>query len=156
MALRITVLNPSIPYPANSQLDLEVCEQQYCDTTNRNPGTLQFDLYPSQKRAVLYEGDTRNRWRDGPVCPDVDEELWRLEPDSSGHERKKETEKKDPERERKRPRERENKIREKSEEDRRKKGQESPGEREREARLEWRKRLSPEIGVKRTNERRWR
>ncbi|GFW61099.1 hypothetical protein TNCV_4873091 [Trichonephila clavipes] len=33
---------------------------------------------------VLYEGDTRNRWRDGPVCPDVDQELWRLGPDSSG------------------------------------------------------------------------
>ncbi|GFY34369.1 uncharacterized protein TNCV_2506721 [Trichonephila clavipes] len=32
---------------------------------------------------VLYEGDTRNRWRDGPVCPDVDQELWRLVPDSS-------------------------------------------------------------------------
>ncbi|GFX52740.1 hypothetical protein TNCV_3980431 [Trichonephila clavipes] len=27
---------------------------------------------------VLYEGDTRNRWRDGPVCPAVDKELWRL------------------------------------------------------------------------------
>ncbi|GFS65877.1 hypothetical protein TNCV_390991 [Trichonephila clavipes] len=24
------------------------------------------------------EGDTRNRWRDGQVCPDVDKELWRL------------------------------------------------------------------------------
>ncbi|GFY28317.1 hypothetical protein TNCV_4396491 [Trichonephila clavipes] len=23
------------------------------------------------------EGDTRNRWRDGQVCPDVDKELWR-------------------------------------------------------------------------------
>ncbi|GFX73531.1 uncharacterized protein TNCV_2342361 [Trichonephila clavipes] len=32
---------------------------------------------------VLYEGDTRNRWRDGPVCPAVDKELWRLGPDSS-------------------------------------------------------------------------
>ncbi|GFW29383.1 hypothetical protein TNCV_743251 [Trichonephila clavipes] len=32
-------------------------------------------------RVVL--GDTRNRWRDGPVCPDVDEELWCLGPDSS-------------------------------------------------------------------------
>ncbi|GFU99859.1 hypothetical protein TNCV_1891631, partial [Trichonephila clavipes] len=30
------------------------------------------------------EGDTRNRWRDGQVCPDVDKELWRLEPDGSG------------------------------------------------------------------------
>ncbi|GFU77191.1 hypothetical protein TNCV_4895111 [Trichonephila clavipes] len=30
------------------------------------------------------EGDTRNRWHDGQVCQDVDKELWRLEPDSSG------------------------------------------------------------------------
>ncbi|GFW13294.1 hypothetical protein TNCV_3767111 [Trichonephila clavipes] len=28
--------------------------------------------------------DTRNRWRDGQVCPDVDKELWRLGPDGSG------------------------------------------------------------------------
>ncbi|GFY04317.1 hypothetical protein TNCV_4414051 [Trichonephila clavipes] len=34
------------------------------------------------------EGDTRNRWRDGQVCPDVDKELWRLGPDSSGDERR--------------------------------------------------------------------
>ncbi|GFW13318.1 hypothetical protein TNCV_3767351 [Trichonephila clavipes] len=27
--------------------------------------------------------DTRNRWRDGQVCPDVDKELWRLRPDGS-------------------------------------------------------------------------
>ncbi|GFS67697.1 hypothetical protein TNCV_4363791 [Trichonephila clavipes] len=31
---------------------------------------------------VLSEGDTRNKWRDGQVCPDV--ELWRLGPDGSG------------------------------------------------------------------------
>ncbi|GFT31151.1 hypothetical protein TNCV_3645491 [Trichonephila clavipes] len=30
------------------------------------------------------EGDTRNRWRDGQVCPDVDKELWCLGPDGSG------------------------------------------------------------------------
>ncbi|GFU94892.1 hypothetical protein TNCV_821141 [Trichonephila clavipes] len=30
------------------------------------------------------EGDTRNRWHDGQVCPDVDKELWRLGPDGSG------------------------------------------------------------------------
>ncbi|GFW98151.1 retrovirus-related Pol polyprotein from transposon 412 [Trichonephila clavipes] len=30
------------------------------------------------------KGNTRNRWRDGPVCPAVDKELWRLGPDSSG------------------------------------------------------------------------
>ncbi|GFV69557.1 uncharacterized protein TNCV_2779721 [Trichonephila clavipes] len=30
------------------------------------------------------EWNTRNRWRDGQVCPDVDKKLWRLGPDSSG------------------------------------------------------------------------
>ncbi|GFS62135.1 hypothetical protein TNCV_476851 [Trichonephila clavipes] len=30
------------------------------------------------------EWNTRNRWRDGQVCPDVDKELWRLGPDGSG------------------------------------------------------------------------
>ncbi|GFV87116.1 uncharacterized protein TNCV_5113341 [Trichonephila clavipes] len=34
------------------------------------------------------EWNTRNRWRDGQVCPDVDKELWRLGPDSSGDERR--------------------------------------------------------------------
>ncbi|GFX21995.1 hypothetical protein TNCV_2429021 [Trichonephila clavipes] len=34
--------------------------------------------------SMLYEGDTGNRWRDGQVSPDVDKELWRLGPDSSG------------------------------------------------------------------------
>ncbi|GFU19760.1 retrovirus-related Pol polyprotein from transposon 297 [Trichonephila clavipes] len=29
------------------------------------------------------KGNTRNRWRDGPVCPAADKELWRLGPDSS-------------------------------------------------------------------------
>ncbi|GFS91914.1 hypothetical protein TNCV_1930931 [Trichonephila clavipes] len=32
------------------------------------------------------EWNTRNRWRDGQVCPDVDKELWRLGPDDSGDE----------------------------------------------------------------------
>ncbi|GFT84864.1 hypothetical protein TNCV_1848851 [Trichonephila clavipes] len=32
---------------------------------------------------VLCEGNTRNRWRDGQVCPDVDKELWRIGPDGS-------------------------------------------------------------------------
>ncbi|GFT04022.1 uncharacterized protein TNCV_2959931 [Trichonephila clavipes] len=32
---------------------------------------------------MLFEGDARNRWRDGPVCPAVDKELWRLGPDGS-------------------------------------------------------------------------
>ncbi|GFV72997.1 hypothetical protein TNCV_1734651 [Trichonephila clavipes] len=30
------------------------------------------------------EWNTRNRWRDGQVCSDVDKELWRLGPDGSG------------------------------------------------------------------------
>ncbi|GFU24783.1 uncharacterized protein TNCV_794041 [Trichonephila clavipes] len=36
-----------------------------------------------QTDAMLFEGDARNRWRDGPVCPAVDKELWRLGPDGS-------------------------------------------------------------------------
>ncbi|GFV12454.1 hypothetical protein TNCV_1792331 [Trichonephila clavipes] len=48
---------------------------------SRNFGTFGEFL---RRVVLLYEGDTRNRWRDGPVCPDVDEELWRLGPDSSG------------------------------------------------------------------------
>ncbi|GFX68057.1 retrovirus-related Pol polyprotein from transposon 412 [Trichonephila clavipes] len=43
--------------------------------------------YPDHKvhrlRNLLFEGDARNRWRDGPVCPAVDKELWRLGPDGS-------------------------------------------------------------------------
>ncbi|GFY31111.1 uncharacterized protein TNCV_4360181 [Trichonephila clavipes] len=34
-------------------------------------------------QTVLFERDARNRWRDGPVCPAVDKELWRLGPDGS-------------------------------------------------------------------------
>ncbi|GFS81454.1 hypothetical protein TNCV_895981 [Trichonephila clavipes] len=34
------------------------------------------------------KGNTRNRWRDWPVCPAADKELWRLGPDSSGQEKK--------------------------------------------------------------------
>ncbi|GFW56266.1 retrovirus-related Pol polyprotein from transposon 297 [Trichonephila clavipes] len=33
--------------------------------------------------SLLFEGDARNRWRDGPVCPAVDKELWRLGADGS-------------------------------------------------------------------------
>ncbi|GFS87488.1 hypothetical protein TNCV_207921 [Trichonephila clavipes] len=89
------------------------------------------------------EGDTRNRWRDGQVCPDVDKELWHLGPDGSGgkeKEQKKEDKKVRGERtdgRRRREREREETER-------------KSGERESEARLEWRKGLSPEIGVKKT------
>ncbi|GFS52870.1 uncharacterized protein TNCV_341591 [Trichonephila clavipes] len=38
-------------------------------------------------QTVLFEGDARNRWRDGLVCPAVDKELWRLGPDGSVHSR---------------------------------------------------------------------
>ncbi|GFX82081.1 uncharacterized protein TNCV_398111 [Trichonephila clavipes] len=34
-------------------------------------------------QTVLFERDARNRWRDGPVCPAVDKELWRPGPDGS-------------------------------------------------------------------------
>ncbi|GFV17368.1 hypothetical protein TNCV_3199791 [Trichonephila clavipes] len=34
-------------------------------------------------RRCYMKGNTRNRWRDGPVCPAADKELWRLGPDSS-------------------------------------------------------------------------
>ncbi|GFW13598.1 uncharacterized protein TNCV_1210641 [Trichonephila clavipes] len=59
-------------------------------------------------QTVLFEGDARNRWRDGPVCPAVDKELWRLGPDGSGHEKEKDrktwrervSKRRDPERER--------------------------------------------------------
>ncbi|GFX64498.1 transposable element Tc3 transposase [Trichonephila clavipes] len=42
------------------------------------------NLILSIPRRLLFEGDARNRWRDGPVCPAVDKELWRLGPDGSG------------------------------------------------------------------------
>ncbi|GFW43255.1 hypothetical protein TNCV_1350181 [Trichonephila clavipes] len=51
---------------------------------------------------VLYEGNTRSRWRDGQVCPDVDKELWRLGPDGSGEEKGEEGEKRTRVRERER------------------------------------------------------
>ncbi|GFU85220.1 hypothetical protein TNCV_926781 [Trichonephila clavipes] len=39
--------------------------------------TWPWDCLLSELRGFC-EGDTRNRWRDGQVCPDVDKELWRL------------------------------------------------------------------------------
>ncbi|GFW98148.1 uncharacterized protein TNCV_2492021 [Trichonephila clavipes] len=38
----------------------------------------------ASKMMCCMKGNTRNRWRDGPVCPAVDKELWRLGPDGSG------------------------------------------------------------------------
>ncbi|GFT32471.1 hypothetical protein TNCV_4484691 [Trichonephila clavipes] len=40
-------------------------------------------LFESMPRRFC-EWNTRNRWRDGQVCPDVNKELWRLGPDGSG------------------------------------------------------------------------
>ncbi|GFS86292.1 hypothetical protein TNCV_345081 [Trichonephila clavipes] len=79
---------------------------------------------------VLCEGDTKNRWRDGQVCPDVRQGTmapWarRLRGD-------------------------EKEGRKKSGERTEKEEKESRGERESGARLVWRKGLSPEIGVKKT------
>ncbi|GFU06524.1 uncharacterized protein TNCV_2023531, partial [Trichonephila clavipes] len=62
------------------------------------------------------EWNTRNRWRDGQVCPDVDKELWRLGPDSSGvfwvlcaNRKKEEETREDPNKKKKRRPEREKK-----------------------------------------------
>ncbi|GFY34034.1 hypothetical protein TNCV_997151 [Trichonephila clavipes] len=124
------------------------------------------------------EGDTRNRWRDGQVCPDVDKELWRLGPDGSGvfwrwtsvsrcgqgtmapwarqlgcvlacyapigRGRRQGGKEKEEERGQESPG-RENG---RKEEERKRERRRRVGERESEARLEWRKGLSPEIGVK--------
>ncbi|GFV87446.1 uncharacterized protein TNCV_4034181 [Trichonephila clavipes] len=54
-------------------------------TSARGHGAIVYCL----NSGMLCEGYTRNRWRDGQVCPDVDKELWRLGPDGSGE--KKET-----------------------------------------------------------------
>ncbi|GFW13324.1 hypothetical protein TNCV_3767411 [Trichonephila clavipes] len=94
---------------------------------------------------VFCEGDTRNRWRDGQVCPDVDKELWRLGPDGSGERKKKEAEKKEKES----PGERRTEGGGETEKRERGDGK-RVGERESEVRLEWRKGLTPEIGVKKT------
>ncbi|GFW93381.1 hypothetical protein TNCV_2604991 [Trichonephila clavipes] len=51
MAFRITILILSIPYSANSYwISTEQAAIMRCDAINRNPGTVQFDLYQSQKR----------------------------------------------------------------------------------------------------------
>ncbi|GFS97451.1 hypothetical protein TNCV_733811 [Trichonephila clavipes] len=56
------------------------------------------------------EWNTRNRWRDGQVCPDVDKELWRLGPDSSGETKGPEKKKSEREKEEKKARKREGLI----------------------------------------------
>ncbi|GFT65498.1 hypothetical protein TNCV_583631 [Trichonephila clavipes] len=98
---------------------------------------------------VLSEGDTRNRWREGQVCPDVGQGTmapWARRLGERGR----------TEKERGRVGERK-KTGEREERERREKGEREEtekekrvGERERGARLAWRKGLSPEIGVKKT------
>ncbi|GFW60309.1 hypothetical protein TNCV_1843891 [Trichonephila clavipes] len=104
---------------------------------------------------VLSDGDTRNRWRDGQVCPDVGQGTmapWARRPGcvlacdaQIGRGRSRETfEKKKKTGERGERTEGERREREETEKDKR------VEERERGARLVWRKGLSPEIGVKKT------
>ncbi|GFX71426.1 hypothetical protein TNCV_3349201 [Trichonephila clavipes] len=92
------------------------------------------------------EGDTRNRWRDGQVCPNVDKELWRLEPDGSGEEQK----------ERTRESGRENGRKEEERRKRERGDGKRVGDRESEARLEWRKRVESGNWSEKDDERRWR
>ncbi|GFW37846.1 hypothetical protein TNCV_4630511 [Trichonephila clavipes] len=85
---------------------------------------------------VLSEGDTRNRWREGQVCPDVGQGTmapWARRLGREGRRRKK-----------KRGDEKGEDGRERGEKERKK------SRRERGARFVWRKGLSPEIGVKKT------
>ncbi|GFU44580.1 hypothetical protein TNCV_1506871 [Trichonephila clavipes] len=98
---------------------------------------------------VLCEGDTRNRWRDGQVCPDVGQgtmapwarQLGRREDGRERGEREEEkrTEKGDGKRKGRRRKKRGKRVE----------------ERERGARLVWRKGLSPRLDWK-DDERRWR
>ncbi|GFW08733.1 hypothetical protein TNCV_20291 [Trichonephila clavipes] len=105
---------------------------------------------------VLSDGDTRNRWRDGQVCPDVGKGTmapWarRLgcilacfaqigrgrREEKMGEREEREKRKKEWREETGKEKERDGKIEEKE------------SGRERGARLVWRKELSPEIGVER-------
>ncbi|GFV55684.1 hypothetical protein TNCV_754841 [Trichonephila clavipes] len=90
---------------------------------------------------VLGDGDTRNRWRNGQVCPDVGQGTMAPWARRLGRTRKR----------REREKRREDGKGEKGE--RRKREERSRGERG--ARLVWRKGLSPEIGVGKDEERRW-
>ncbi|GFV31160.1 hypothetical protein TNCV_4314851 [Trichonephila clavipes] len=91
---------------------------------------------------VLCEGNTRNRWRDGQVCPDVDKELWRLGPDGSGKRGRRSSEKGQKERS--------------EEEDENSPGERTDGRRgekrreEKTGETDGEKGRSPEIGVKKT------
>ncbi|GFT28259.1 hypothetical protein TNCV_645851 [Trichonephila clavipes] len=117
---------------------------------------------------VLSDGDTRNRWLDGQVCPDVGQGTmapWarRLgcvlacyaqigrgrSRDDGGRREDGKRERRGKETEKERGEGRRRKKREEREGDGKKRGK-GVGERERGARLVWRKGLSPEIGVKKT------
>ncbi|GFY12739.1 hypothetical protein TNCV_2449301 [Trichonephila clavipes] len=89
------------------------------------------------------EWNTRNRWRDGQVCPDVDKELWRLGPDGSEKRRG------DPKGEVE-----EQGTRESGRENGRKETERESGERESEARLDRERRGDPkgEVEEKGTRE----
>ncbi|GFV05520.1 hypothetical protein TNCV_227311 [Trichonephila clavipes] len=103
---------------------------------------------------VLSEGDARNRWRDGPVCPAVDKELGRLGPDGSGHKEKKDRKKIWRERVReKRPGEREKGKKTGKNLERESKREETRREREKEKKTGEKK--SPRESEK-DDERRWR
>ncbi|GFX83349.1 retrovirus-related Pol polyprotein from transposon 17.6 [Trichonephila clavipes] len=95
--------------------DRDVVERKFVE------GDLVMVLVTSKQNKLecCMKGNTRNRWRDGPVCPAADKELWRLGPDSSGQKRKdrktrrerkeektgKRKERRDPEREKRKDRE---------------------------------------------------
>ncbi|GFU54764.1 hypothetical protein TNCV_1038071 [Trichonephila clavipes] len=83
---------------------------------------------------VLSEGDTRNRWCDGQVCPDVGQGT--IAPWTRRLGRKKDLERMEGRRIERRWQKRRKGV--------------GGRERERGARLVWRKGLSPEIGVKKT------
>ncbi|GFV16695.1 hypothetical protein TNCV_4418821 [Trichonephila clavipes] len=86
----------------------------------------------------------------GQVCSDVDKELWRLGPDGSEDREERERAERKRTRESGRENERKEEERRKRERGDGKRRKESWGERESDARLEWKKGLSPEIGVKKT------
>ncbi|GFX18670.1 hypothetical protein TNCV_3311311 [Trichonephila clavipes] len=87
----------------------------------------------------------------GQVCPDVDKELWRLGTDGSGRQKKRGPGgKKEQEKGQESPGERTDGRRRRNGKERGETERESGRERESDARLEWKKGLSPEIGERKT------
>ncbi|GFV59315.1 hypothetical protein TNCV_2340561 [Trichonephila clavipes] len=69
------------------RLSLNVLRSTSCGMTGaRGHGAIVYCLNSGSgvSRRCCMKGNARNRWRDGPVCPAVDKELWRLGPDGSG------------------------------------------------------------------------